>query len=695
MGISDEKIKSNISRQTLVRIEPQMDVTDHMTLVSGTTYTAIVPYTPIAVYEDGTSKSFSYTASTETMQVTLSAAPSDTNPVLVSFYVFLTNSITRYLDRDDPTGTISNVAEWIPRINKNIVYQEYVKDIFSGQYPFSSASNIVLINNDRYFDQFFKRPVDEISQYNFYNRPIELWFGLNDEYQKIGSFIVESFSFGEQTLTFNLKSETKKLNSTASFNDSLEELNYTIDQYPNLKPDQNFMPRPMIFSINAGVNIAATPEFISYYARMGDTDTYNKAATTDYDLERGTGVNTTFLLGRVPMLSFTTPRNISFSLGTTADNVTLTGSTGSTTYRKCQFTVSTNKYFVTEQMSLKVRWGAGAYVSTTLEFIDYANGFFYLEEVSPGANVTSVIREYPFQLWKHDTTDNTDVMASIPYTNVNSWSELTTTGGNKSISVELIDYAVDPEDNVYYQIFHDTLYFGPQYVVYDMLDRVSIDHNYTSTSPKSNMAFFQVPRLGETQYKTYAEYLGEILMPVYFGILKKAPSTGYTYINGYSSTIDSSSYPGSFFEIDSSDIFRGTLVTKKRYSDVATKVTFENPDITSDKLKGDATVTYDNYREKQIYGIDREKVIQHIGQNNVSPYVFASINQMLKAPMVTYSLSVSLKYFDIEIANTIKILSSDLPNSIDDGSEFIYLQVVDIEKGSSSIRIEGIQIPMI
>lgn len=703
MGISDEKIKKSIRRDALVKITVMMDATDHLTLVSGSNYKVSIPigatYEPIAAYQDDTSLTKSWNSSTNELTVTVLSAIGDSHPVTVKFHLYLTTGQTKYLDKDDPTGAISNVVEWLPKLEEHITQKEFVRDIFSGSFPVATGSSISIINDNSFFDGFFERYEDSICPFYFYNNEVKIWIGLNDSYEYIGNYIIESISLRDKNnIQFSIKPEVKKLLTSATWQDEDKYIYATSTNYPNIKPELEGTSIPLIFSPCDTPPLKASPDY-GYPIVNYDSSTdrpLNQAICIDYAESISSSNNLTYLCGRSPKSLGSNNKVIALSNGTTGNTITTTGAGGSDTFRKATITSSANYFSVVSNMAIDVYWSSTGWETGILVYVDDSTNEVWLYNAHPTETISQIRRTWPVVLWYKDpSTTNNNIFGILP-SYIDSITQTALSSGNYLItlngkSAEYLNF--DPSYEFYYTFFTDDLTVSPKELAYKLISAVGLSHNHSDTSQKSNPAFFQIPRIGENEYKNYADYLPDIIRPMTMSMLRLDYSTGYYEFVEMPSTIDSSNYPGTYHDITDTDIIKGSLKYTKNYSDLVTKLIAYNEDINNTHRHLFSSKTYNNSRESANYGIDRIHEINHAGlYPNTSPYDLDAVNDILKTPSVSYALSVSLKFFDIKVLDVIKVTSTDVMNNVNDGTEFVYLVVTSVEKGSNLIRLEGQQV---
>lgn len=711
MAISTEKLKRSIRRDTIIRITVMMDATNHLTLVSGSNYKVSIPigatYEPVAAYQDDTSLTKSWNSSTNELTVTTLSTINDSHPVTVKFYLYLTTGQTKYLDKNDPTGAISSVAEWLPKLVTNINQREFVRDIFSGGFSVATGSSIELINDNSFFDGFFERYEDNICPFYFYNNEVKIWIGLNDSYEYIGSYIIEAISFrSNNSIQFNIKPEIKKLLSKATWGDRDEHIYATSTNYPNIKPDQDGLPIPLIFSPSVSPKLRADPDY-GYPRIVYDPATdrpINQAICIDYSDSMSSSKNLTYICGRSPKALGSANKVISVSDGTTGNTVTTTGASGTRTFRKVSLTSNADLFSLAQGVPIEVNWSSTGWEVGILIYVDHqdpdlADTELWLYNSHPTETISQVRRTFPIVLWYRDPDANGNVLSTYFGAEYDSVTQTLLDSGNYLITLNMKSSSYinfNPNYEYFFTFFTDDMTVSPKELAYKFLDVVGLPHSHSDTSQKINPAFFQIPRIGEMEYSDYSDYLPDIIRPMTMSMLRLDYSTGDYEFVAMPSTIDSSNYPSTYHDITDTDIIEDSLQYSKRYDDIITRLVAYNEDIANSDSHLFSSKTYDNKRENFNYGIDNIHNINHAGlYPNKSPYSFNDINQILKTPVVRYTLSVSMKFFDVKVLDVIKVTSNRVVNNVNDGSKFVFLVVTSVEKGDENIKIEGQQVTYI
>jgi len=698
MSILDESEKKAQKRDVLVRIKPLTDVTDDLILDAGLDYYIIFDVAiPVSVLENGSSKSFTYNSSTKRLDVTLADAPSSTNPVMVFWYLYITNSEAKYLDGDDPTGTISSVAEWLPRLSTPPVVSSKIGDIINSRISVTS-SKISLNNSDRFYDDLFKRDGDgEINKNNIVNMETAVWFGFNNVYDLVFFGIVTKFSFSDTSFNLVLKDNLRKLSVKTLFN-MPDSWNYARKQTRTLMdPTMDNTPIPYIFgtaSVESGFDDNG-----NYFIPTPKIDKLPRAIMIDIDSENpnSTNRNKRFLLGRTLEPLSSRGLTLSFTKGTTTDTVTISGSSGNATYRVIN--LGDNIYDVTAGCFLTV--GFSGYTpstpSNTITFIDYSNGdiYFRSEFGANSFNVNSVKRSEPITVYsKHDET-----LVPLNTLFVSSYSEFPspTSGGGYLHSMTFNSSVILDPKGVYYFALHSKT--APHYTkpLKHLLKKAGyINASFTSVETASYPPeYFTIPSLGQTDFGTYEEYVSNILGPKLNAVKQSLDDSLDIELLDIESTIDESNEPAIIHEIYENDIIDGSLIAKYDYQDVSSKLTLSNPLSESLSLQNLSNIEYSSDQIRQKYNIDKETSIEHTGLAFNDTTKGDEQWQIVSSPKNSYSMKLTLKWFFLVATDYIRVHSSKLPSSYKDGSEWVLLWVTDVSKSINGVRVEARQIPYI
>ena len=691
MTIIDEASKQYSNRDILVRIKPGYDITDNLSLVSGTTYDMTFDYKPVLIEEDGVSRSFTWVESTSILTVTLIATPSETNPVIAYFYIFATNSQTKYLDETDPTGSITTVAEWLPRISTSPATTSSIGDILEVRI-YSSSTGISFTNIDRHYDQYFKRNDDaENIQISFINKEIFVWFGFNSEFELAFYGTIVKATLNNNTFNISLKDNFRKLRKQCLFNDSYEE-NYINDSiYPETQRNMIAKPIPFVYgsskpnaitNIIGGRNLETVDENPSGW--------FPKATLVDSDYSdlSGSGKNKTLILGRTTGVLDSDNVNFTFSLGGVSDTVTFTGSSGSTTHRVIHLQ-AVDIHRVSVFCYLKITWSTTGVIHQTITSVNYTTANITITNSYPTETVTAVVREKPYAIAGNiEIVPGSSFLTPILLSTASITSTLTT-GGNylHKFTRGAGTSGLRPDKPHYFTLFEATT---PtlEVVAEDLLQKSGYS-NTSITSSNIQPEFMQLPFGKETDFKTYDEYIALLLAPkLKFLQISKTDSLDIDLGDIYS-TIDSLNPPSTIYEIDESEILSDSLTSSIDYQDIINQLEFKHPEAENLTFQSNVNIDYISERVFRKHNLENKASIQNTGTRKTGEVKIDKYWQIAQQPKIIYQMDLTVKWYSLAPGEYIKVTSSRLPTSYKDGSNWVLLLVTDVTKSISKVTVKA------
>lgn len=253
MTIATEKKKRASDRFLLVRFEPARYI--EPTSIGGGVYQITFDYPVSRVQRNGTDltsvTSFSgndqyiFTESTNTLQVKLASAPSETSNVICAFYyLFYTSSIYRRHPQT-PTDSTSTLRNWKARLKGNPSFFQSYNNIQNGILTIADSS-INLINPFREFQQYL---TDDDS---FHNKKIDIWMCINsiENIQKVYTGTTKDVKIAGDEVRINIVDSLSKLKNTAYMGDSEGECIFSRESgsFSSLHPASSGAVCPFIVS---------------------------------------------------------------------------------------------------------------------------------------------------------------------------------------------------------------------------------------------------------------------------------------------------------------------------------------------------------------------------------------------------------------------------------------------------------------
>jgi hypothetical protein len=651
MAFPDSISNQSIKRDVLVKLEHAIDVTDTLALDSGLTYTVTYPFEATRIEESSVSKAF--TLVDELLTVTLTAVPSEDNPVIIYSFLFVTNSFYKYLDKDDPTGVVSTVGEWLPRVLTEPSFSQNIKNLIEGTLTIST-SNLVLANQDNFLNNYL------VENGSFFNNPIEMWYGFDDQYTKIFTARITSVSKSGGNLSFRIKDVFKDLLQSAFLGDSKKFTTATNNDWPSVHEDQLGAPIPFYF----GPASTYVKEPLSTY---NDENTISYGPTRKY-ISTGTALgwqNQTILLGRFRnIVSPSLPHSLVAQTTTTDWN----GFTSVTRFTLSQSDV----YFYGISMKAIVEQPASSFTSHKIGDIDFENGYIWLTTqiggtaVSIEPEVVATLRASDFLLTSSEysvtgeTTTNGSTLVKIPTIAVFS---------NASFANELgTGYTVSGRIDKH----GETLKF--------MLEKsgIAIDSaSFTQADIDLDATLlFSVPNINENKYGSLLKYVNQVTRSTF----------GYVYANADGEVvyklIEAIGTPS--IKITETDIIENTLRITNDYEDIYTGYNVRNSHATNIFKRQEQDDSFRSETLNQISRVYEEDTILFTGINTVMTRKL----KVLKNQRITYNFGTSLKFSGINIGDEIRLISEDVTNGTVD------LVVIGFNKSLKGVKITAMEVPL-
>jgi hypothetical protein len=646
-SISNQSIK----RDVLVKLEHAMDVTDTLVLDTGLTYTVSYPFDATRVEENGVSKSF--TLVNNVLTVTLTAAPSETNPVVVYSYVYLTGNDYKYLDKDDPTGAISNAVEWSPRVSIVPSFSQNIKNIIEGTLTIRTTSMICL-NQDDFFDDYL------VSNGSFFNNPIEVWYGYDEQYTKIFSARITSISQKNKNITFRIKDVFKDLLQSAYLGDTSKYAVANNNDWTDVHEEQEGSPIPFYFGpVTTYTKAPITPANDANEISYTSTRKYISTEVNDGWKQQ------TLLLGRCrSIVTPTLPHSISAQ-------TTITDWNGATSVTR--FTLSQDDiYFYGISMFVTVEYPASTFTDYRIGTIDFENGYIFLKTTIGGTAISIEPTNYVMlRSGDYILTDSEYVLSTQTTTN---GSKLPVVIGisvpsNYSFANELgAGYVVSGREDAH----GDTLKF--------MLEKSGIAIDSTSfTQADSDLdatLLFSIPNQGENKYGSLLKYINQVTRSTF----------GYVYANADGEVVYKlvKAIGTPTIIIDETDILENSLSITEDYEDIYTGYNVINSHGTNIFRRQEQSNSTQSEVLNSISRVYEEDTVLFTGIDTVMNKKL----DVLKNKRITYKFSTSLKYSDINIGDEITLTSDDVVNGSVD------LMVIGYTKSLDNIKIEAMEVPL-
>lgn len=249
MSIAVEKKKNASERFMLVRLEPSRYI--EPTSIGGGVYQMTFPYALSGLSRNGTALTkvssvtnndeYSFNETTNVLQVKLSAAPDDTNNILIAkHYLFYTGTVNRSAN-ETPSDVSTPIRIWNARIIKYPSFVQAFTNIIQGTFTIQDMT-LRIVNNNKEFQEYLTE------NDSFYNAKVEAWICINSvaNIQKIYEGQVKSINADAMTVSIDVSDTFNKLKQTALMNDQENECYFKSEVYPNLPARAVDRPIPFV-----------------------------------------------------------------------------------------------------------------------------------------------------------------------------------------------------------------------------------------------------------------------------------------------------------------------------------------------------------------------------------------------------------------------------------------------------------------
>ena len=664
MSFATAKDLQASKKTTLVRLTHKKEITDLVGSVTTPNYTyslshPIEPYAVKYQHESASSEtdadSFSWDRDTKILTLQIPNVVGDMSFVVAYSHIFLTDGFSKYLDKDDPTGTISNVVEWQPRLVSNVSMSQNISNIFDFKLSITSSS-IYIDNSDKFLAELVT------TRDTFYNQDLVVWFGVNDFYQKVFSGTVGSLNTDKRA-NFNIKDGLKRLQSKATLGDTthtdsvyhsgiqyfdVDEVWNNLNQYQGYAPNADNLTKGILTSQSEAGGYIVTS------FRLGR-----------YDIEPEIGGE---VIGSV--FAFTETVNgqsfdrvysddiESLGLGSVIRGVSITG--GSLTLYK---------------------------PITDIRYTDSAgySGWFRVRNAgSTTADINwsaTTYRNKPIAIFYKSTSG--DYLEPAHFSTYSSIS-VTKPTGNENFEINVTMQYSTGVGNAETSDFNNLYYYGlpnisPDDIGLDkkhgslisfLAQRAGVSVNTDSindsqdSSALTSLCRVKIPETTDAEPKTYLEYIQDIASAT-FGIVSYNSDGELVY-----KLIDA--VTSGDRDINETDILEGSLTLNAQWQDTKSEYKVVNigpfdyqdnqQTITQPSLSADRSLAlYGNEYQNRITfeSIISQNPYASLGDQKWQNRIFLRLTLASYSNLV-YKFSTSHKFMDIEIGDTINLISEDV-----------------------------------
>jgi len=644
----------------LVKLNPARMVNGDLSLVSGLDYTMTFPYDVVDVVENGSSVSYTHTETTQQLDVTLTAAPSSSNIVVVTYAIYITSSDVKTIGKDPETpGT--DLRDWEPRLKNLLSVKQNVKDILNGVFSISNSS-ITLINNGQYWEQYL---TDNDS---FYNKEIEVWQVLDEvsNIQKVFKGVISGLSIDKKQLVLRVKDTLDRLTYPALMGDDI--VYYTNGNFTKVDPLRvNF---PILYHFGTVTRYKLLSESVTNLgdASRIDASTLSQAICTDYNNDITTANNREYHAGRVS-------GSTDFSFTMTAVDNTDPNFTRLTTSAASIAKLHIGDTFVVT--------GSGTYYVRIL-YVDRTNNYVYITKEGSLVLTDTVNSNVCPVITIQDLSTTYYCLYGRDYTA----SEVALPSGNKLIKVNFVSNfeanhagltALDPSlMTVGYRLKPNFDSQDQANVLTEILtkagftlDAASFTAAQTSLDVKAN---FSIPYFDEVDFNDYTKYVEELLQSTIGYILLK---------NDFTIAYKLFKTPTSADSVTDIDILKDTYQVGFEYKDIVSELITFNSHYSSSEFSNVASVTVDSPKAKYLHGINKTSRFRHY----LEDYSTRATDLMAirSERFAKYSFATKSVNYDSEIGDDILLEKSGLPGQVTSRP----LKIISMNKKVNETTVEA------
>lgn len=709
MAIADVKDYQSLQRDILVRVTFAFAMNDYLTLQAGTTYrsTYALGFNIATAEENGSTVSVSNTAGAggDLFEVTTSAAISSSNPLIGYFYLHYTSGPTVFLDRDDPTGAVSNLTEWKSGILRGLSIKDSISTVIDGRIS-SNSSSIALVDTALEIEDFLNYEHDDYGDFlndiSLSNQNVDIWLGLNNNFDLVFKGRIANVSFNGYNVTIALKDGLREFVSAAYCGDLESECIMKQANYANI--DKNAIEgKPIRFFLGHLTPFQgkrATIANSSYSDRTVVVSSLPDAYNIDYQQAYGAAKNDKWVLGRFPSGQFNTA---SYTMAIVTQNRTTHG--GNTWYQIWVSLADAKKCHPGMLVTVTYSDLTTAQVPVhSVSYIDSAgaphqdNGFGWFSFVhTTNLSVTSpvtvdhswgIVYKVTGGTWG-SVIDNTN---QIDQTNC-TVTKTTTEAGHDLVSVELTGAvtpaAVDGETEFkFYAVCTDTV------ETHTMMEELVEGAGYTAdaTSFASSIAgkelVLAIPDTTTDTFPTYLQMISKVINSTFFNITFDTDEK--VYLNNLGADIQTP--PSVDYTLYEEDILDGSFswsyITNNISPNIRITCNYFRDKVTAGELATNnrrRIFTNEEYILQKLHKTTQTKTYDSVDPNGWETFN-ASIQQVAYTPRRIYRFSLPMKYYDIQLGEKI-VLDSSIKYVTNDRS----MLVISITRSLVSVTVECYQ----
>jgi len=712
MAFANEILTSSSERDLLVRLEPARYVNDDLASEGGGIYSlTFLENAPIFdVERNGTSliedsatptvdDHWYFNEDTRKLEIKLAAAPSASNIVVASYYLFYTTG-QAHVGTIAPDNTTSNSGYvWQPRIQNKIQAKSSIKNVFTGIMTVSTSS-LTIANPDRDFNQYIT------NNDSFKNRPLTVWIYANgvENYVKFSTGSMSNITAAANNVTINVRDPFAKLREPLLMGDSADDATFyaRTGSFPSMQPSRDGTPIPYIINrsstgflnnnrslegLTGGLFLDFRDTYVIDPSKSLEAicTTYEGAQTSSNDRNRDWGICRTSNVGfHFPSFGTITAASVSISSGLRYEYVGQTGgaravltiTTSGHTYEVgdsfkitrggTHYATVTNRTSTSLQAMIHTHAAPGA-VEDWLTATTYHAAVTMAVVIKQGSDLYFPVLERDFTISDTATAGNT------------TYRDITFTDAFEANHAGL--NGLNPDEHQVFYRATESLGAGRKHghIIEDIFDR-HLDKTIggvaaANTALSVNLAM-SMPKKGDTKHQSAISYLEDIL----------SSSLGYLIVDG-----DLNFSYGLFDTPSSTDVRDDNLVLRNSgsvavdYEDIVTEMFATNPQdagVIPDTVL-DSTVTKTNDKARYLHKTENAIQFEHVLEDMTTR--LQDILDVRSNPQNTYTFSVATEDLQSLIGDDIQLDSDNLLGIITSKD----LTIIDINKGTSKVTVKA------
>lgn len=681
MSIAVEKKLNASERFMLVRLEPARYIAP--TSIGGGVYQMTFPYVLSGITRNGTALTkvssvsnndeYSFNEATGVLQVKLASAPSTSNVLIATYYLFYTGTKNRAI-YETPTDSGTTIRNWIPRITRYPSFYQSFANLRAGIMSIADSS-LSLISDNREFQAYLS---DDDS---FSNKRVDIWLCINDisNIKKIYTGTITGLRISNNIVKIDITDQFNKLKQSAYMGDSDTEARFTRESgsFPSMDAKRSGTPCPYIVSPRSR---QATQIYTKGSATFRLVVEGTKAVPTNFSDTKSVTTNREYGLCRsggnvTTQAAMSSVSSVTLLSGSSVYRITHSGGS---------FEVGDTFHYTltgTDHYGIVVAVGSGT-IDVAATTAAPTTSLVHVAE----PHISVVIRNLPYEEFSESPHNICIPFYDRDYT----LTTATTSGGNKYHKITFVDdfeanfsatnplgpagFTLDPD---LYEI-HFALSLAVNEATVELrkiLLKAGLEVDSASFNggvPLFASPAFHIPNIDEFDYDFYLKYVEDMLHSLLCFL--RVQDDGKVYLEAWN-------VPSSTDTRDSSLILDGETSVDVDYQDIVTKIIAYNPHL--DPSDTAAINITQNLKSRYLHGLENVDRFKHC-MKYLSERISAHIG--LKSERVAkYRYSVATVDVDTELGDDILLSNRIVLGSSTNKS----VKITALDKSPSGVSVEA------